>query len=141
MSKKRMDGMEQLTSREPRISGVPGVCCTHFGGRDCQAIQGHCADGCLWEDAAWKRLAAYKDMNLTPEEVKALIQLSNDPLTLEELREGEPVWVEHGNGGEWITVQWDYVERIMTAYKASLFRHEYGKAWLAYRCKLEETQI
>lgn len=61
--------MERLTSREPRISGMPGVCCTHFEGGDCQAIQGHCADGCAWEEAAWERLAAYEDTGLEPEEV------------------------------------------------------------------------
>lgn len=56
--------MERLTSREPRISGMPGVCCTHFEGGDCQAIQGHCADGCAWEEAAWERLAAYEDTTI-----------------------------------------------------------------------------
>ena len=61
--------MERLTSREPRISGMPGVCCTHFEGGDCQAIQGYCADGCAWEEAAWERLAAYEDTGLEPEEV------------------------------------------------------------------------
>ena len=61
--------MERLTSREPRISGMPGVCCTHFEGGDCQAIQGLCADGCAWEEAAWERLAAYEDTGLEPEEV------------------------------------------------------------------------
>lgn len=61
--------MERLTSREPRISGMLGVCCTHFEGGDCQAIQGHCADGCAWEEAAWERLAAYEDTGLEPEEV------------------------------------------------------------------------
>jgi len=33
------------------------------------AIQGHCADGCAWEEAAWERLAAYEDTGLEPEEV------------------------------------------------------------------------
>lgn len=61
--------MERLTSREPRISGMLGVCCTHFEGGDCQAIQGYCADGCAWEEAAWERLAAYEDTGLEPEEV------------------------------------------------------------------------
>lgn len=46
-----------------------GVCCTHFEGGDCQAIQGYCADGCAWEEAAWERLAAYEDTGLEPEEV------------------------------------------------------------------------
>ena len=48
---------------------MPGVCCTHFEGGDCQAIQGLCADGCAWEEAAWERLAAYEDTGLEPEEV------------------------------------------------------------------------
>ena len=49
-----------------------GVCCTHFEGGDCQAIQGHCADGCAWEEAAWERLAAYEDTGLKPEDIDAL---------------------------------------------------------------------
>ncbi len=63
----------------------------------------------------------------------------NDPLTLEELQgmEGEPVWVKHCNGEEWVTVHWDYVGRITTSYKACLFDHEYGETWLAYRRKPE----
>ena len=61
-----MEGMERLTSREPRVSGMPGACCTHFESRDCQAVQGRCADGCLWEEAAWDRLAAYEDTGLDP---------------------------------------------------------------------------
>ena len=51
---------------------MPGVCCTHFEGGDCQAIQGHCADGCAWEEAAWERLAAYEDTGLEPEDIDAL---------------------------------------------------------------------
>ena len=64
--------MERLTNREPRVSGLPGVCCTHFGGSDCQTVQGHCADGCSWEEAVWNRLAAYEDTGLTPEEITNL---------------------------------------------------------------------
>ena len=52
---------------------MPGVCCTHFEGSDCQAIQGRCADGCLWEEAAWDRLAAYEDTGLTPEEREIIL--------------------------------------------------------------------
>ncbi len=66
---------------------MPGVCCTHCCGSDCQAVQGHCDAGCLWEEAVWERLAAYEDTGLTPEEIMALIPPPNDPLTLEELRE------------------------------------------------------
>lgn len=67
----------------------------------------------------------------------------NGPLTLEELRdmEGEPVWVEHYNGGEWITVHWDYSDKITTAYKACLRQQNYGKTWIAYRRKPEEDVI
>ena len=70
--------MERLTSREPRIGGMPGVCCTHFEGGDCQAIQGHCADGCTWEEAAWERLATYEDTGLEPEEIKVLVPLAQE---------------------------------------------------------------
>lgn len=70
--------MERLTSREPRIGGMPGVCCTHFEGGDCQAIQGHCADGCAWEEAAWERLATYEDTGLEPEEIKVLVPLAQE---------------------------------------------------------------
>ena len=58
----------------------------------------------------------------------------NEPLTFAELREmeGEPVWVEHNNGGEWLVIHWDYVGRITTAYKACLLDHEYGRTWIAY---------
>lgn len=100
-----MEGtMDRLTSREPRASGMPGVCCTHFCNRDCQAIQGHCAAGCLWEEAVWERLAAYEDTGLTPEEITTLIHPPNPPLTTEELLEldGEPVW--NDNEKEWIVV-------------------------------------
>ena len=70
--------MERLTSREPRIGGMPGVCCTHFEGGDCQAIQGHYADGCACEDAAWERLATYEDTGLEPEEIKVLVPLAQE---------------------------------------------------------------
>lgn len=82
--------MERLTSREPRISGMPGVCCTHFEGGDCQAIQGHCADGCAWEEAAWERLAAYEDTGLEPEEVTQ-IKLAIRGKSLAEIKEFEGV--------------------------------------------------
>lgn len=82
--------MERLTSREPRIGGMPGVCCTHFEGGDCQAIQGHCADGCAWEEAAWERLAAYEDTGLEPEEVTQ-IKLAIMGKSLAEIKEFEGV--------------------------------------------------
>ena len=85
--------MERLTSREPRISGMPGVCCTHFEGGDCQAIQGHCADGCAWEEAAWERLAAYEDTGLEPEEVTQ-IKLAIRGKSLAEIKEFEGVSID-----------------------------------------------
>ena len=89
----RAGGMERLTSREPRASGMPGVCCTHFEGSDCQAIQGCCADGCLWEEAAWDRLAAYEDTGLTPEEVTQ-IKLAIMGKSLAEIKEFEGVSID-----------------------------------------------
>ncbi len=85
--------MERLTSREPRISGMPGVCCTHFEGGDCQAIQGHCADGCAWEEAAWERLVAYEDTGLEPEDVTQ-IKLAIMGKSLAEIKEFEGVSID-----------------------------------------------
>ena len=64
------------------------------------------------------------------------------PLTLDELRkmDGQPVWVEHGNGGEWVTVHWDYAGNIATAYKACLREHEYGEYWTAYHHKPKDKK-
>ena len=70
-----------------------GVCCTHFEGGDCQAIQGHCADGCAWEEAAWERLAAYEDTGLEPEEVTQ-IKLAIMGKSLAEIKEFEGVSID-----------------------------------------------
>lgn len=70
-----------------------GVCCTHFEGGDCQAIQGHCADGCAWEEAAWERLAAYEDTGLKPEEVTQ-IKLAIMGKSLAEIKEFEGVSID-----------------------------------------------
>ena len=72
---------------------MPGVCCTHFEGGDCQAIQGHCADGCAWEEAAWERLAAYEDTGLEPEEVTQ-IKLAIMGKSLAEIKEFEGVSID-----------------------------------------------
>ncbi len=74
--------MERLTVREDRVSGLPGVCCTHFTGPECQILGGCCTEGCPWEDAVWERLAAYEDTGLMPEEVTALWE-SNQELKKE----------------------------------------------------------
>ena len=128
---------------------MPGVCCTHFEGGDCQAIQGHCADGCAWEEAAWERLTAYEDTGLEPERVAELAQAekdgrlvvppSNDPLTLEELRkmDGEPVWVVPLNDFEILPANYlvnAYAEQIVVdKFGAYLDFEDYGKTWQAYR--------
>lgn len=53
-------------------------------------------------DKVIDRLAAYEDTGLTPEEIVALIQPPNDPLTVEELREmawkQTPVWCRDADG-------------------------------------------
>lgn len=72
---------------------MPGVCCTHFEGGDCQAIQGLCADGCAWEEAAWERLAAYEDTGLEPEEVTQ-IKLAIMGKSLAEIKEFEGVSID-----------------------------------------------
>ena len=72
---------------------MPGVCCTHFEGGDCQAIQGHCADGCAWEETAWERLAAYEDTGLEPEEVTQ-IKLAIMGKSLAEIKEFEGVSID-----------------------------------------------
>lgn len=70
----------------------------------------------------------------------------NDPLTLEELREmdGEPVWVEHCNGGEYVIVAWNIHDEIAGARQARLDADNYGTdrlgSWLAYRRKPEEGE-
>ena len=151
--------MERLTSREPRVSGVPGVCCTHFEGSDCQAIQGRCADGCLWEEAAWDRLAAYEDSRLTPEEIMILCSMDrrakmaellrmeeNKPLALEQLMEmdGEPVFLTpiqsactNDKQGAWALV--DLNQRMCRVSGGGLAVFENcGKTWMAYRYRPQE---
>lgn len=91
--------------------------------------------------------------DLTPEEIKALIQLPNDPLTLEELRkmDGEPVWIHSFSAVQRKTkiACWAIVETIGHA-NATFLRAgvncrttkwfaNYGQTWLAYRRKPEEN--
>ena len=61
--------MERLTKRSSETTHENGVCCTHFGGPDCCEVEGNCAAGCPWEEAAWERLADYEDTRLSPEEI------------------------------------------------------------------------
>lgn len=61
--------MERLTKRSRATTHENGVCCTHFRSPECYAVDGNCASGCKWEEAAWERLAAYEDTELMPEEI------------------------------------------------------------------------
>lgn len=61
--------MERLTKHSKQTSHENGVCCTHFYGPECLEVGGNCAMNCKWEEAAWSRLAAYEDTELTPEEI------------------------------------------------------------------------
>lgn len=82
--------------------------------------------------------------DLTPEEIKALIQLPNDPLTLEELRkmDGEPVFIipTRGSGGfcTWMLVDTKYDLCREVHGEMAVFEN-CGKTWLAYRRKPEEN--
>ena len=111
-----------------------------------------CREGCNGgpacfecEQKAIDRLAAYEDTGLEPEEVKALVQIPNDPLTLEELREmdGEPVWVVTGsviNAGRgcWDICDWWDKNTVMFPYSGEQPRvDDYGITWTAYRRKPE----
>ncbi len=133
--------MERLTVREARVSGLPGVCCTHFTGPECQILGGCCTEGCPWEDAVWDRLAAYEDTGLGPEEVQALIPPPNDPLTLEELWEmdGEPVWVVQTDN--LLPPFWGLIdakdETVANSVYSATFE-DYGTEWQAYRRRPEE---
>lgn len=66
-------------------------------------------------------------------------KMRQDPsvLSLEQLKNmyGQPVWVEHNNGGEWVTVHWNSLGCISTAYKATLDKEAYGDGWKAYPFK------
>ena len=66
--------MERLTKHSKQTSHENGICCTHFYGPECLEVGGNCAMNCKWEEAAWSRLAAYEDTELTPEEVSWLIK-------------------------------------------------------------------
>lgn len=84
--------MDRVTKYSKETTHENGVCCTHFGGMECFARNGDCSRGCTWEEAAWRRLAAYEDTGYTPEEIAKLqgdlIQRNAELLkTREELKE------------------------------------------------------
>lgn len=60
--------MERLTKHSKQTSHENGICCTHFCGPECLEVGGNCAMNCKWEEAAWRRLAAYEDTGLTSQE-------------------------------------------------------------------------
>ena len=74
--------MERLTKHSKQTSHENGICCTHFYGPECIEVGGNCAMNCKWEEAAWSRLAAYEDTELTPEEVSAMAKDWSDLCTI-----------------------------------------------------------
>ncbi len=74
--------MERLTAYSKQTSHKNGICCTHFCGPECLGVGGNCAMNCKWEEAAWSRLAAYEDTELTPEEVSTLTKDWSDLRTI-----------------------------------------------------------
>lgn len=76
-------------------------------------------------------------------ESNLIVLESNPPLTLDELRQmdGEPVWVEFGECGDWRIPDFidigAYRGFIRFTDRSSEFLADYGKDWLAYRHKPE----
>ena len=98
------------------------------------------------------RLKKYEDIfftedgteRITLKDLQAMAALpSNEPLTLEELREmdGEPVFIipTRGSGGfcTWMLVDTKYDLCREVHGEMAVFEN-CGKTWLAYRCRLEE---
>lgn len=99
------------------------------------------------------RLKKYEDIfftedgteRITLKDLQAMAALpSNEPLTLEELREmdGEPVWVVPLNDFDILPANYlvnAYEEQIVVdKFGAYLDFEDYGKTWLAYRRRPEE---
>lgn len=142
--------MERLTSRTS--AGVANLnysqsCFYPDGTKDQVAVS-------AYRQKAIDRLAAYEDTGLEPEEIAALSQAekdgrlvvlpSNDPLTLEELREmdGEPVWiVPYGKfenpGYALINAKEEF---LCTSYPHFWSFEAYGKNFIAYRRKPEKGE-
>lgn len=91
-----------------------------------------------------KRLAAYEDTGLEPEELMALVSQQNKPLTLEELfdLDQEPVWVHYFGCQAFHKSAWAFVcakHGYCETARGGIERFEmYGKAWIAYHRKPEE---
>lgn len=138
--------MDRLTARHGRYITVKG----------CKAIH-YCIER---KDApasnAVVRLAAYEDTGLTPEEIIGLCSMDrrarmaeilrkeeSRPLTLDELREmdRELVWVDFPKCPE--ASRWMLISTGRHCVYDGLLGYcdfdNYGKTWLAYRRRLEET--
>lgn len=131
-------------------------------------LRSGCVDFPFGNETVYKmlnRLAAYEDTGLTPEEVKALVPPSNEPLTLEELKKvainlGEdwfPLWVEENYyARHWAFITDLYIDSIIpdefgnvlilgiwiidvSGNEKALFFEDYGETWIAYRRKPEGT--
>ena len=95
--------------------------------------------------AAADRLEEYVDRckRYADEIMELREQLSNDPLTLDELRQmdGEPVWVVRLDGrlkSRWHIVGSSLWIEMFTEWDGA-FSPDYGKTWLAYRHKTEDV--
>ncbi len=112
--------------------------------------EGVCIYGTCLEQEMWKKLRAYEDSGLEPEEVAVLAQ--TEPLTLDELRKMVkcPVWiipqnrVRGGRKPKWALFSglfagdlclFQTASGCSEGYKAST----YGKTWLAYRNRPKEA--
>ena len=110
-----------------KAEAVPGA----FGTYDC--FYAH--------EMAVTRLKQYEDTGLEPEEIAALLDLPNPPLTLEELRKmgGDDVaWFEFDDFRGMSTIKYANSEFLATWRFGFRLWEEYGKTWLAYRRKPEE---
>ena len=125
--------------------------------RKCGSVGAGC-DGCPFEnggaiDAVWcgdafvlaaaDRLEEYVDRckRYAAEIMVLREQQSNDPLSLDELRQmdGEPVWVVRLDGrlkSRWHIVGSSLWIEMFTEWDGA-FSLDYGKTWLAYRHKTE----
>lgn len=97
------------------------------------------------EISEWPESVMYKDwVQAAIANAQTITPPTNDPLTLEELREmdGEPVWVVPLNDFEILPANYlvnAYAEQIVVdKFGAYLDFEDYGKTWLAYRRRPEE---
>lgn len=127
--------------------------------RQCGSVGAGC-DGCPFENsgafdedwcgdalvrAAADRLEGYVDRckRYADEIMELREQQSNDPLSLDELRQmdGEPVWVVWLDGrlkSRWHIVGSSLWIEMFTEWDGA-FSLDYGKTWLAYRHKTEDV--